>query len=92
MSNQSKKNRNTFGGALLTIIIVISVIILTAVIIQGQQFIPAEGKIFSELSWEQVTQFRQLIDRFVVSPVVWIYDQIVMYVLDPLRTVLADAL
>jgi hypothetical protein len=92
MSNQSKKNRNTFGGALLTVIIIVSVIILMAVVIPNQQFIPTEEKIFSEPSWERVTQLRQLIDRFVISPVVWIYDQIVMYVLDPLRTVLADAL
>ena len=92
MSNQSKKNRTTFGGALLTVLVIISVVILMAMVIPNQQFIPEEKKIFSELSWERVTQLRQLIDRFVISPVVWIYDQIVMYVLNPLRTVLADAL
>ena len=76
----------------MTVLIVISVIVLMAVVISNQQFIPTEEKIFSELSWERVRQLRQLIDRFVISPVVWIYDQIVIYVLDPLRTVLADAL
>jgi len=92
MSNQSKKNRTTFGGALLTAVIIVSVIILITVVIPNQQFIPTEEKVFGELSWERVRQLRQLIDRFVISPVVWIYDQIVMYVLDPFRTVLADAL
>ena len=76
----------------MTVVIIVSIIILMTVVIPNQQFIPTGEKVFGELSWERVSQLRQLIDRFVVSPVVLIYDQIVMYVLDPLRTVLADAL